>query len=510
VALNDFETRLQEQIRNLISVHLSEFDRAVNDLQQSLAQSIQQNFTQFTATATAGLQGLTQSNQINNLAREASQSMRQELALLQQQNQQLQQLQQQSTPANDRNTVAILKDAIIDIQSNKTQSDVLSALVGHAANFCPRVALFIVKSGNAVGWLARGFDTNNNNLRGFALPLQSDTILRGALSKQGTIQELPNIYPDNQILFRRFGSIPNHTLGIPLLVRGKAAAVLYADSGNSGPETLHIEALELLVNIAGLAVELISMRPRAGEAAAATPAPSPTPVVRTLGEHQNVMPPITAPPAMPAMPEIVAPIAAPTPPITAPTPILPAPPAFNPIPTPPATSSPFSPPSVPAFSPAPITSSAPPISLRKDESPSFSPPPPAFNPEPIANYAPNFAPSSVAPPLPEIKSEPTPPPAGFSEEEQRLHNEARRFARLLVSEIKLYNEQKVLDGRKNMNLYDRLKDEIDRSRQAYDKRVSALVAAKFDYFCDELINILAEGDVQKLGPEFPGPTIQNS
>ena len=93
------------------------------------------------------------------------------------------------------------------------------------------------------------------------------------------------------------------------------------------------------------------------------------------------------------------------------------------------------------------------------------------------------------------------------EEEEQLHNNARRFARLLVSEIKLYNEQKVSEGRRNNDLYDRLKEDIDRSRQMYEKRVVPSVAAKFDYFYDELVNTLAEGDPGKLGSDHPGPSV---
>ena len=69
-----------------------------------------------------------------------------------------------------------------------------------------------------------------------------------------------------------------------------------------------------------------------------------------------------------------------------------------------------------------------------------------------------------------------------SDEERRLHNDARRFARLLISEIKLYNEQKVAEGRFEHDLYDRLREYIDRSREMYDKRVKAEVAARYDYF----------------------------
>jgi hypothetical protein len=94
-----------------------------------------------------------------------------------------------------------------------------------------------------------------------------------------------------------------------------------------------------------------------------------------------------------------------------------------------------------------------------------------------------------------------------SDEERRLHNDARRFARLLVSEIKLYNEQKVSEGRAQGDLYGRLREYIDRSREMYDKRVKPEVAGRYDYFHHEIVNTLAEGDEAKLGGAYPGATV---
>ncbi|MEO6590431.1 MAG: hypothetical protein ABIP06_14120 [Pyrinomonadaceae bacterium] len=98
-------------------------------------------------------------------------------------------------------------------------------------------------------------------------------------------------------------------------------------------------------------------------------------------------------------------------------------------------------------------------------------------------------------------------PIDVAEDERRLHNDARRFARLLVSEIKLYNEQKVNEGRTSYDLYERLRESIDRSREMYDKRVQPPVAAKFDYFHYELVNSLAESDEAKLGGSYPGTNV---
>ena len=79
------------------------------------------------------------------------------------------------------------------------------------------------------------------------------------------------------------------------------------------------------------------------------------------------------------------------------------------------------------------------------------------------------------------------------------HEEARRLARLLVSEIKLYNEEQVEEGRRNRDLYERLKDDIDRSRQLYEERVDQRILNSTDYFYQELVRILAAGDSRALG-----------
>jgi spore germination protein GerM len=86
-------------------------------------------------------------------------------------------------------------------------------------------------------------------------------------------------------------------------------------------------------------------------------------------------------------------------------------------------------------------------------------------------------------------------------EQQKAHDDARRFARLVVSEIKLYNEAKVAEGRKTKDIYERLKEDIERGRQMYSDRVAADVRDATDYFQDELVRILGGGDAGALGSQ---------
>ena len=78
---------------------------------------------------------------------------------------------------------------------------------------------------------------------------------------------------------------------------------------------------------------------------------------------------------------------------------------------------------------------------------------------------------------------------------------ARRYAKLLVSEIKLYHSAEVAAGRRERDLGTRLGGEIARARTLYEQRVPAQVRAAADYFHEELVRTLAEGDARLLKSE---------
>ena len=52
---------------------------------------------------------------------------------------------------------------------------------------------------------------------------------------------------------------------------------------------------------------------------------------------------------------------------------------------------------------------------------------------------------------------------------------AMRLARAIASDISLYNEQKIVKGIEQDNLFEVLKDEIEEGRELYKSRVSAEV-----------------------------------
>lgn len=90
-----------------------------------------------------------------------------------------------------------------------------------------------------------------------------------------------------------------------------------------------------------------------------------------------------------------------------------------------------------------------------------------------------------------VHSGEVPPAAAVNDDEVQG---ARRYARLLVSEIKLYNEGAVRVGRERRDLRTRLHEEIDRARRLYEQRVGASVPDRESFFHQELVQTLADGD----------------
>src|SRR5205807_1450562 len=307
-----------------------------------------------------------------------------------------------------------------------------STLLMNVAGFAERVALFVIKNDQAIGWrVCESSDpTNLEAIRGVVLPLSSDNLLSQATRSRSAWSGAPESHSGNQALIDQLGGNPQNLAAVPLIARGRVVAVLYADSASPDPNTIGLDAIELLARMAAMAVDLVSSghAPAApvSEAEAAAP---PAPAVSEMETPAPAEPPA----AIEAAPE-----AQPTPP---------------PVETEPA----------PELQPSPTPSA-----------PSF----------PSQYGAPLGTARRYGVTEPEL-------PIEVGEEERRLHNDARRFARLLVSEIKLYNESKVKEGRNHADLYERLREDIDRSRQMYDKRVAPPVAARHDYFHQELVNLLA-------------------
>jgi len=70
-------------------------------------------------------------------------------------------------------------------------------------------------------------------------------------------------------------------------------------------------------------------------------------------------------------------------------------------------------------------------------------------------------------------------------------DKARRLARIIVSDIALYNQDKVEAGVRNGTFYDVLKDEINEGERLYASRVSDEVRSRGDFLAEAFQNFIA-------------------
>jgi hypothetical protein len=312
-----------------------------------------------------------------------------------------------------------LVHAVANIHGGSTQKEILRALLDTGSAHCARIALFVVKAGAASGWQSRGFG-DEEVVKDFALDLSAGPV---AHTYQNRVATPGNIAEMGRKFVKEFGAPANEqVLVLPLALKDKVAALVYADGGDSGK--LDPDALELLVLATSAWLEVTSLRKQAA--------------VREDGEMVGR---IESPPLQ----------------------------------------------TVSSFS-DPFAAHAPKHVPAK-----------AVEPEPAAEVvevASTRAASAAAP------AAATDPLAGLSPEDADVHRKAQRFARLLVDEIKLYNQAKVAEGRRNKDLYDRLKEDIDKSRGTFQKRYGNTAAASADYFQSELLRSLAEDDISIMGSNF--------
>lgn len=76
---------------------------------------------------------------------------------------------------------------------------------------------------------------------------------------------------------------------------------------------------------------------------------------------------------------------------------------------------------------------------------------------------------------------------------QDPHERAKRLARLIIADIVLYNQEKIVEGIKNDTLFELLQEDIEIGRKYYEKNVDPAVVEQCNYFNQALVDILVKG-----------------
>jgi hypothetical protein len=377
--------------------------------------------------------------------------------------------------APSRGDASRVRTALQAVESGKSQVDILNALLEQCLHFGSRAALLILRGETFSGWKGVGFAAHGGNdeaIKKFnaapGLVPELDTVLR---------QERVAIW-DGQSVSSRFGmKTSDRAILVPMVIKDKVSAAVYVDAIGADVAKLDTASIEILVFTTGLLIDTLAIRKKV-----------PSPSLTESGDQ-----PAARPAAAPAPP----PPPGPTP---APTRAAAPPPPSRPV-------------SAPVASPAPAEGSTVAIDSKQIRDMLAAQSRSTAAPAPAAPAPARPAAAPAAAPAHPLGGDDKPstqfvPPAGVARggalgggqtDDVKRHDEARRFARLLVSEIKLYNEAKVEQGRKNKDLYERLKEDIDRSRQMYDERIHEDVRKTSNYFYDELVRILADGNSDSLG-----------
>jgi len=363
-------------------------------------------------------------------------------------------------------SAADLARAVAEIQMGASQREILRALLDTCARYAARVALFVVKGSRATGWQARGF-ANSDAVKDFALDEGAAAVGRAIGDRVVTSAPVADFDPR---FLQTFGSpASGEARVLPLLLKDKVAALIYADGGSDDASgLLDAGSLELLVLSTSAWLEVNALRKQAQKDSSADPQASEGRGASAVGTASQ--------PAAQSAPPFNDPFAA----------------------------------HAPAFSSHAKAAAASSSAVEASMAAAVDAPVMAAQTHSVQSAVVEMEPA-LAEPLPvghgrdagdsDASSE-IPSASAVSPEDQEVHRKAQRFARLLVDEIKLYNQAKVSEGRKKKDLYDRLKETIEKSRSTYQKRYGNTAAASANYFQHEIIRSLAEDDLSIMGANF--------
>jgi hypothetical protein len=377
-----------------------------------------------------------------------------------------------------------------------SQSELLRALLPLLGEHVGRAAVLVIRDGVITAWSGVGFD-NPDVIRSWNGGVAASPSFAGLVETGRPLTVDPRVDPLLSGWLEGQG-VPAEGALLPISLRGKLMGIVYVD--HAGDQPWDLESARALLVTACLLIDTLHHRSEAPSAMLAEivpPPPAPAaasraevfetetetePATPGFGEEEAVeFEPAAAPPTAQASGNEV----------EIDYDFEPAPagrepgPAFDPSATMRVEVAEETAPT--DFEP-PSRGDYPPPSLVPAARPSA--PPPAPEPE---------APPPVRPLEPPVVAAPAPQAEAASPEDEARHEEARRFARLLVSEIKLYNEEEVDRGRAEKDLAKRLKEDIERSREMFEKRIPANIRSGHDYFQEELVRILADGKPDVLG-----------
>jgi hypothetical protein len=110
--------------------------------------------------------------------------------------------------------------------------------------------------------------------------------------------------------------------------------------------------------------------------------------------------------------------------------------------------------------------------------------------------------ATKTPPLTETRSW-----GDLSQEDQRLHLQAQRTARLRVAEMRLYHEEALRRGVDNNDIYAALQTPVDAARSQFLQSYLSKSPTMVDYLHLEILRSLAHNDDRLLGQNYPGPMV---
>ena len=148
-----------------------------------------------------------------------------------------------------------VKEAFANVTEKE---EIAGIIISEAQKAAKRAALFIVKGNGVSGWKAKGLTVEGVDIN--ASSSKGASIFNDVLVKKAYYRGPVLNVPGNEELITILSGTPQDSLTIPISIRDRAVALLYADNGVDAVLDANVNYLNTLISMASIAFEILILR----------------------------------------------------------------------------------------------------------------------------------------------------------------------------------------------------------------------------------------------------------
>lgn len=162
---------------------------------------------------------------------------------------------EEEAPAEKDRNLEHLNKVKEEFANAKNREEIIGILLNESRKITSRAAIFVLKGDKLVGLKSRGLNVENTEITPASPSIFSEVISKKSYYR-GPLLKIPG----NEPLISILSGTPQDCIMIPVQIRDKIVALMYADNGNASVLDASLSYINTLISMASISFEIVILR----------------------------------------------------------------------------------------------------------------------------------------------------------------------------------------------------------------------------------------------------------